>query len=100
MAKTASVWGIELGQSALKALRCRVSGDQVIADAFDYIEYPKLLSQQDAEPESMIREALQTFVGRNDLKNSKIALTVPGQNGLAKFFKPPPVELKKMGDIV
>lgn len=100
MAKSASVWGIELGQSALKALRCRSSGDQVIADAFDYIEYPKLLSQQDAEPESMIREALQTFVGRNDLKNTKIALTVPGQNGLAKFFKPPPVELKKMGDIV
>lgn len=100
MAKTTSVWGLEIGQSAFKALRCSLKGDQVVADAFDYIEYPKILSQQDAEPETMVREALQTFVGRNDLKNSRIALSVAGQNGLAKFFKPPPVELKKMPDIV
>jgi len=100
MAKTNSVWGLEIGQSSLKALRCALKGDQVVAEAFDYIEYPKILSQQDAEPEAMIREALQTFVARNDLKNTRIALSVSGQNGLAKFFKPPPVELKKMADIV
>ncbi len=40
MAKATSVWGIEIGQSALKALRCRLDGDQVVAEAFDYIEYP------------------------------------------------------------
>lgn len=100
MAKTNSVWGLEIGQSAFKALRCSLKADQVVAEAFDYIEYPKILSQQDAEPETMIREALQTFVARNDLKNTRIALSVAGQNGLAKFFKPPPVELKKMADIV
>ncbi len=100
MAKTASVWGIEIGQSALKALRCRLDGEQVIAEAFDYIEYPKILSQPESDPESMVREALQTFVNRNDLKKTQVALSVAGQNGLAKFFKPPPVELKKIPDIV
>ncbi len=100
MAKSNSVWGLEIGQSALKALRCSAQGDQVVAEAFDYIEYPKILSQQDAEPEVLVREALQTFVGRNNLKNVRVALSVAGQNGLAKFFKPPPVELKKMADIV
>ena len=100
MAKNAPVWGLEIGQSALKALRCSLVDGQVVAEAFDYIEYPKLLSQQDAEPETMIYEALQTFVARNDLKHTKVALSVAGQSGLAKFFKPPPVELKKMSDIV
>jgi type IV pilus assembly protein PilM len=100
MARTTSVWGIDVGQAALKALRCRLDGDQVVAEAFDYIEYPKILTQPEAEPESMVREALQTFIGRNNLKKTKVALSVPGQNGLAKFFKPPPVELKKVGDIV
>jgi type IV pilus assembly protein PilM len=100
MSKRSSVWGLEIGQSALKALRCTRVGDQVTAEAFDYIEYPKILSQQDAEPEKIVREALQTFASRNDLKNTSIALSVAGQNGLAKFFKPPPVELKKMSDIV
>ena len=100
MAKKSSVWGIEIGQSAIKALRCRLDGDTVVAEAFDYIEYPKILSQPEAEPEVMVREALETFVGRNDLKKCRVALSVPGQSGLAKFFKPPPVELKKIPDIV
>ena len=100
MAKVASVWGLEIGQSALKALKCRLDGETVVAEAFDYIEYPKILSQPEAEPEALVREALETFIGRNDLKNCKVGLSVPGQSGLAKFFKPPPVELKKIPDIV
>ncbi len=100
MAKKSSVWGIEIGQSAIKALRCRLDGDSVVAEAFDYIEYPKILSQPEAEPEVLVREALETFVSRNDLKKCRVALSVPGQSGQAKFFKPPPVELKKIPDIV
>ncbi len=100
MAKKASVWGIEIGQSALKALRCRHDGDAVVAEAFDYVEYPKILSQPEAEPEVMVREALETFVGRNNLKHCKVAVSVPGQTGLPKFFKPPPVDVKKIKDIV
>ena len=41
MAKAQHVWGIEIGQSSLKALRCHLEGSQVVTDAFDYIEYPK-----------------------------------------------------------
>ncbi|MFK7736544.1 MAG: type IV pilus assembly protein PilM [Pirellulaceae bacterium] len=100
MANAASVWGIEIGQSALKALRCRVDGDQIVAEAFDYIEYPKILSQPESDSEAMVKEALETFVSRNDLKKTRVALSVPGSSGLAKFFKPPPVELKKLPDIV
>lgn len=100
MAKATSVWGIEIGQSALKALCCRLDGDQVVAEAFDYIEYPKILSQPESDPETMVREALDTFVKRNELKHTRVCLSVPGQSGLAKFFKPPPVEIKKIPDIV
>ena len=100
MAKILSVWGIEIGQSALKALRCRMDGEQVLAEAFDYVEYPKILSQPEASPETLIKEAILTFLSRNDLKNCKVGITVPGQSGLAKFFKPPPVEVKRIPDIV
>ncbi len=82
--------------------RCaaRVEGGQVVADAFDYIEYPKILSQPEAEPEKMIQDALEQFLSRNDVKGCKVALAVPGQSGLAKFFKPPPVDAKKIPEIV
>ncbi len=99
--KLQHVWGIEIGQSSLKALRCHVEGDTVVADTFDFVEYPKILSQPEAEPEKLVADALEQFVSRNDLKgNIKIGVSVPGQSGLAKFFKPPPVEVKKIADIV
>ena len=102
MAKIQAVWALDIGQAALKALKL-VPGetpDQVVAEAFDYVEYPKILSQPDADPEQLVREALETFLERNDLKGCKVAIAVPGQAGLVKFIKLPPVEKKRIPDIV
>ena len=100
MAKQAGVWGIDLGQCALKALRVEVQEGQVVATAFDYVEHPKILSQPDADPDQLTREALEKFLSRNTLKGDLVAISVPGQSGLARFVKLPPVEEKKIADIV
>ncbi|WP_406699822.1 type IV pilus assembly protein PilM [Singulisphaera sp. Ch08] len=102
MAKIQAVWALDVGQAALKALKL-VPGetpDHVVAEAFDYVEYPKILSQPDADPDQLVREALETFLERNDLKGCKVAISVPGQAGLVKFIKLPPVEKKRIPDIV
>ncbi|HZZ30309.1 MAG TPA: type IV pilus assembly protein PilM [Pirellulales bacterium] len=102
MAKTGSIWGIDLGQCALKALLCR-AGDEpgkIVAEAFDFIEYPKILGQPDANPAELMKEALETFLSRNTVKGMKVAISVSGQSGLARFIKLPPVESKKVPDIV
>ena len=102
MPKIQAVWAIDIGQAALKALKL-VPGpnpDEVVAEAFDFIEYPKILSQPDADPEELVREALATFTDRNDVKGCKVAIAVPGQAGLVKFIKLPPVEKKRIPDIV
>ena len=96
MAKTVGVWGIDIGQCALKAMRCTLEGDQVVADAFDYIEYPKILTQPEANAEELVQEAMEQFLSRNTLTGDLVAMSVPGQSGLAKFFKPPPVDAKKI----
>jgi len=98
--KIQHVWGVEIGQSSLKAIRCHLEGEQVVTDVFDFVEYPKILSQPEAEPDLLVKDALQQFMSRNDLKGARVGVSVPGQSGLAKFFKPPPVEVKKIGDIV
>ena len=103
MAKSDAVWGIDIGQCALKALRCRPHDKdekRMVVEAFDYIEYPKILTQPEANRDELIREALQQFVSRNDLAGEKVAIAVPGQSGLARFIKLPPVERKKIPDIV
>jgi type IV pilus assembly protein PilM len=94
------VWGIDLGQCALKAIRLELIDGQVTATAFDYIEHPKILSQPDADPDQLTREALEQFLSRNKLQGDMVVISVPGQSGLARFVKLPPVEEKKIADIV
>lgn len=102
MAKSIAYWGIEVGQSALKALRCRPGPDptKIEADAFDFIEYPQILSEPGADAEALVRDAISQFLSRNDVRKDRVAISVPGQLGLARFIKLPPVERKKIPDIV
>ncbi|MEM9353586.1 MAG: type IV pilus assembly protein PilM [Planctomycetota bacterium] len=103
MAKSNAVWGIDIGQCALKALRCRPHEKEpqlMVVEAFDYIEYPQILTQPEAEPEELVREALEQFVSRNELVGDSVCISVAGQSGLARFIKLPPVESKKIPDIV
>jgi len=102
MARSVPCWGIDIGKCALKAVRCQASSEprKITADAFDYIEYPMLLTQPEADPVELVRAALAEFVGRNKLKGTRVAISVPGQSGLSKFIKLPPIEAKKIPDIV
>ncbi|PQO40278.1 pilus assembly protein PilM [Blastopirellula marina] len=102
MAVGKAVWGIDIGQSALKALKCRMHEDGfwMVAEAFDFIEYPNPLNQAGAGSEGLIKDALREFLSRNDIRNDSICISVPGQAGLARFFKAPPVEAKRIADIV
>ncbi|HEX4611524.1 MAG TPA: type IV pilus assembly protein PilM, partial [Urbifossiella sp.] len=93
-------WGIDIGQCALKALRVEMVDGKPTATAFDYVEHPKILSQPDADPDMLIREALEKFLSRNPIGRDEVAVGIPGQSGLARFVKLPPVEEKKIAEIV
>ena len=97
-----AIWGIDIGQCALKALRCSAHEDpkKLTAEAFDYIEYPKMLSQSGSDPAELVGDALKQFLSRNSVVGDRVAVSVSGQAGLARFIKLPPVEAKKIPDIV
>ena len=102
MAEARAAWGIDIGQSALKAIKVRYdeSAGQIVAEQFDYIAFPKILSQPDAIPEEIVPQAMETFLARNDLKGDLVAISVPGQSALARFISLPPVESSKLHEIV
>jgi len=103
MAASPYVWGIDIGKCSLKALRCRLSPTdprKLVAEACDVIEYPMMLSQAAADRVELVRSALAEFVGRNELTGDRVAVAAPGQAGLAKFIKLPPVDAKKIPNIV
>ena len=102
MAQKRAAWGIDIGQSSFKAIKLQYSEstDQVVATAFDYIQYPKILSQPDAIPEEIIGEAMKTFLSRNEVSDDLIAISVPGHSSLARFIQLPPVESSRLAEIV
>ena len=59
-----------------------------------------LLTQPEADPGELVRDAVEEFLSRNDISGDTIAVSVPGQAGLSKFIKLPPVEASKIPDIV
>ncbi|MFW6155427.1 MAG: type IV pilus assembly protein PilM [Planctomycetota bacterium] len=100
MAAPRSVWGIDIGQCALKALKLVEQDGQLQAEAFESIEHAKVLSQPDADREALIRESLEQFFLRHDVTESDLAIAVPGQTSFTRFVKMPPVDPKKIPELV
>lgn len=100
MAASNVCWGIEVGAGGIKALKLRLDGDRVIAVEYANIEHPKVLSTPGIDVNEMLRVSLGTLASQYDLGKATIAISVPGHSSFARFAKLPPVEPKKVPDIV
>ena len=102
MAKKQTVWGIDIGNTSLKALRCCLAEDpgKVEALTCDFIEHSKMLSQPGTDVAEVLAETLQTFLSRNETKGDRVAISVSGQNTISRFLPLPPVDPKKIPDVI
>ena len=102
MAKNQTVWGIDVGNTSLKALRCRKGEEPGSLEVlqFDYIEHSKIMSSPGADANEILAETLKLFLSRNDVKGEKIAISVSGQNALWRFQPLPPIDPKKVPDLI
>ncbi|MCA9255343.1 MAG: type IV pilus assembly protein PilM, partial [Phycisphaerales bacterium] len=101
MAAKQPIWGIDVGQCSLKAIKLQAVGpDEFELLAFDIVEHAEILSQSEADATDLVAEAIAKFAERNDTSRSKLVIAVPGQQTLTKFTKMPPVERKKIPDMV
>ncbi len=101
MAVPQAVWGIDIGRTALKAIKLKLTGDgSVEAVANDFIEHAAVLSQPDVDRNELISSSLEKFLSRNDISKDGVVVSVPGQHTLARFTKLPPVAPKRLPDIV
>lgn len=101
MATAATIWGIDIGRCALKAIKLRMGPEGAVEIlGFDYVEHAKILSQPDANRHELIAAALEKFLSHNDLSKDQVVVSVPGQHTLARFTKLPPVAPKRIPDII
>ncbi|HYO10029.1 MAG TPA: type IV pilus assembly protein PilM, partial [Tepidisphaeraceae bacterium] len=100
MATPRFAWGIDIGNRALKAIKLVRDGDSLRVDDFDVIEHETVLSNSGDNREGYITSALQQFVSRHPMKGGAASIGVSGQASFARFIKLPPVEEKKIPEIV
>lgn len=100
MAASNVSWGIEIGAGGIKAIQLEVSGDRVNVLDFAVIQHKKPLSSPDTNADDVLRVSLGQFMSQVDLAGAAVVLSVPGHSAFARFAKLPPVEPKKVPDIV
>ncbi len=98
-----SVWAIDIGNSSLKALHLADMGDRFEVIGFDHIAHGKILTSpgiKDIERDELIAMSLRQFVSNNSIGKEDFIVSVSSQNSFARFVTLPPVEEKKIPEIV
>ena len=97
-----AIWAVDLGNCSLKALHLMAVGDVVQVIGFDHIPHGKIISSgvSATEREELIAITLRQFVQRNEVEYDPLIVSVPSQNSFARFVTLPPVEAKKIPEIV
>jgi type IV pilus assembly protein PilM len=102
--KSGVVWAVDVGNNSLKALRLGINETgSVEVTGFDSIEHTKILTGvgvTEQEREELVAISLRQFVEQNDLGKDDIAVSVPSQNSFARFVNLPPVERKRIPEVV
>ena len=95
-----SVWAIDVGQTTVRAVTAARAGERIEVLAFDSIPYKEPLSSPGVDKDATIQQALRSLVMRNHISNETIAVAISSQSALIRFIKLPPVEKKRIPDIV
>lgn len=100
MASSNVCWGVEIGSGAIKALKLELDGENAKVLDFAVLNHPKVLSTPELDSADAVRVALGALTSQFDLSGVQLAVSVPGHQSFARFAKLPPVEPKKVPDIV
>lgn len=98
-----SVWAVDLGSCSLKALRLTAVGQAVQVTGLEVIPHAKILSAKGIDPlekEQLIAASIRQLVARIGLTDEPLIIGVSGQNSFARFVTLPPVESRKIPEIV
>jgi len=100
MAHKNDSWGIEVGSYAIKGIHLVRQGSEVSLARYAVLPFKKVLTTPNLDVEQEIHEHLQKFFSTYDVRRSTVTVSVPGSAAFAKFAKLPPVDPKKISDIV
>lgn len=98
------VWGIVLGSQDLRAVKMTRSGDGATVVEAEVIPYRSPdgggEAGEGADRELLARETLQALASRHKIRWDAVAISIPGNVLFTKIITLPPVERKRIPEIV
>ncbi len=99
MPSSQEAWGIDVGTTALKAIKLRREGDKVYLEAMEVVEHSGFLSEPDVDRKEIVRESLAKFVEKHPLRGERLFISASGASSFARFVKLPPVEPRRIPEL-
>ena len=100
MAKKNEAWGVDVGANAIKAVKLVRTGSGVQVEDFEVLPFKQVLTTPDLDVDQTIQVQLDALVQKHEMDKARVVASVPGNMAFARFAKLPPVEPKKIPDIV
>jgi type IV pilus assembly protein PilM len=94
----ASVWGIDIGKAALKAVKLRRTKEGLEIQAIEHIEYP--IEDDEDERQEHVNDAVTSFLAQHKLGSDQIVVGIPGLHAFSRFINLPPVDKSKVAMMV
>ena len=98
MGSSRPAWGIDIGFATIKAVKLKRAGDTVEILDFDVIELE--YAEDEAGREANIRAGLEEITKRRKIGTAPVVLAVPGNLCFFRPFTLPPVEHRRVREIV
>ena len=96
-----SAWGLEIGDSGIKAVKASSRDGKLFVEAIDRIDYSLQGDEIALKKPELIEEAVGTFKERNLISRSdKIIVSLSGKMILSRFFTLPPIKKSRIADVL
>lgn len=94
------VWGIDVGQNSLKAVRLEWIDRVPTITAFESIPYQRTLPESAPERLGLVRAALHALAAKHGIRGDRTYVAIPGNVAFTKTVKLPPVDRRQIPQIV
>jgi len=96
-----SVWAVDVGQSALKAIRATQAKGGMVIEVATLVEYPQLVAASGPQRDEILEQAIDKFVERSGIKpGERVALSIPSVGTIVRYINLPPVQRSRVPEIV
>ena len=94
------VWGIDIGDVALKAVKLKPVGKQIVLQDFQVVSYADIAGDPGARREGQVADALRALQATGLGHRERCLVSIPPQTVFNRFISLPPVDKRRVPEIV